>query len=193
VGWLLNSIPSWLAGQVANALNRLWGLLTATVLWVPDVTGLPQVQRLTSTSTAVVNAGFVLAILAAGVGDQFPTLVGGAHVVLQGRMTPTGVPGGEPLVQIGRLGVHLRLSRPADNDVAEQSHPACGTEHLVRSLPGNRRVDPMPRRCSHEDIEASTAVVPLLERRRLDVDVAEGGEPLASERGHFRARLDGGH
>ena len=28
---------------------------------------------------------------------------------------------------------------------------------------------------------------------RLDFDVAEGGEPLASQRGHFRARLDGGH
>ena len=67
MGWLLNSIPGWLAGQVANALNRLWGLLTATVLWVPDVTGLPQVQRLTSTSTAVVNTGFVLAVIAAGV------------------------------------------------------------------------------------------------------------------------------
>src|SRR5882724_11499763 len=37
------------------------------MLWVPDVTGLPQVQRLTGTSTAVVNTGFVLAVIAAGV------------------------------------------------------------------------------------------------------------------------------
>jgi hypothetical protein len=55
------------AGQVAAALNRLWALLTGTVLWVPDVTGLPQVQRLTGTSTAVVNTGFVLAVIGAGV------------------------------------------------------------------------------------------------------------------------------
>ena len=67
MGWLLNSIPRWFAGQVAAALNRLWALLSGTVLWVPDVTGLPQVQRLTSTSLAVVDASFVLAIVAAGV------------------------------------------------------------------------------------------------------------------------------
>jgi hypothetical protein len=34
---------------------------------------------------------------------------------------------------------------------------------------------------------------PAPERRILDLDVAEGGEPLASERGHARAGLDGGH
>jgi hypothetical protein len=67
VGWLLNGIPRWLAGQVAAALNRLWGLLSGTMLWVPDVTALPQVQRLTGTSLAVVNTGFVLAVIAAGV------------------------------------------------------------------------------------------------------------------------------
>ncbi len=67
MGWLLNAIPRWLAGQVAAALNRLWGLLSGTVLWVPDVTALPQVQRLTGTSLAVVNTGFVLAVIAAGV------------------------------------------------------------------------------------------------------------------------------
>lgn len=67
MGWLLDAIPRWLAGQVAEALNRLWGLLTSTVLWVPDVTGLPQVQQLTNASTVVVNTGFVLAILTAGV------------------------------------------------------------------------------------------------------------------------------
>ncbi len=32
-----------------------------------------------------------------------------------------------------------------------------------------------------------------LERRILDLDVAEGAEPLASKRGHARAGLDGGH
>jgi hypothetical protein len=51
----------------------------------------------------------------------------------------------------------------------------------------------VPRRSGHEDIEAPSTVVPLLERRIPDLDVAEGGKPLASERGHARAGLDGGH
>jgi hypothetical protein len=59
--------------------------------------------------------------------------------------------------------------------------------------PANGRVDPVPRRCGHEDIEAAPAVVPFLEHRILDFNVAEGGEPLASERGHARAGLDGGY
>jgi hypothetical protein len=108
-------------------------------------------------------------------------------------MTPAGVPGGKPLVEVGGLGVHLRLSRPTDNNVAEQRHPTSGTEHVVCSLPANRRIDPVPRRRSHEDIEARAVVVPLLKPRRLDFDVAEGSEPSASERGHSRARLEGGH
>jgi hypothetical protein len=37
----------------------------------------------------------------------------------------------------------------------------------------------VPRRRGHENIEAAAAVVPFLEPRRLDFDVAEGGEPLA--------------
>jgi hypothetical protein len=96
-------------------------------------------------------------------------------------------------VDIGGLGVYLRLSRPTDNNVAEQRHPASGTKHVVRSLPADRRVDPMPRRGGHEGIEVSAAVVPLLERRRLDFDVVEGGDPPASEYGHLCAWLDGGH
>jgi hypothetical protein len=115
------------------------------------------------------------------------------HVVLKWGMTPAGVPRGEPLVQIGGLGVHLRLSRPAYNDIAEQRHPTSGTEHVVRSPPADRRVDPVPRRRRDEDIEASTTVVPLLERRRLDVDVGEAADSMAGECGHLRARLDGGH
>jgi hypothetical protein len=67
VGWLLNAIPKWLAGQVAHALAGLWRLLAATALTVPDVTVLPQVRQLTATSMVVVNTCFVLAVIAAGV------------------------------------------------------------------------------------------------------------------------------
>jgi hypothetical protein len=63
----------------------------------------------------------------------------------------------------------------------------------MRPAPANGRVNPGPRRRGHEDIEAPSAVIPLLERRILDQDVADGGEPLTRERGHARAQLDAGH
>ena len=60
MGRLLNAIPRWLLGLVLQALDRLWGLLSQTVLTVPDVTGLPQVRQITGTSTMVVNTCFGL-------------------------------------------------------------------------------------------------------------------------------------
>src|SRR6266700_2761183 len=130
---------------------------------------------------------------AAGVFDQSPAFACHPHLVLERRMTPAGVAGGKSLMQIGGLGVYLRLTRPADNNVAEQRHPSPGMEQVMRPAPANGRVDPVPRRRGHQDIEAPSAAVPLLERRILDLDVAEGGEPLASQRGHARAGLDGGY
>ena len=66
-------------------------------------------------------------------------------------------------------------------------------KQIARPRPADRRVHPVPRRRGDEDVEAPTAIVPLLEPRRLDRDVAEGGEPLAGERGRLGARLDGSH
>src|SRR5258708_16794711 len=43
---------------------------------------------------------------AAGIVDQSPTLVGGAHVVLEWRMTPSRGPGGGPLREIGAPRLH---------------------------------------------------------------------------------------
>jgi hypothetical protein len=37
----------------------------------------------------------------------------------------------------------------------------------------------VPRRRGDQQVEAPTAVVPLLERRPLDADIAEGGDPSA--------------
>lgn len=96
-------------------------------------------------------------------------------------------------MEFGGLRVHLEVSRPADDDVADQRHPSSGMEHLARSSPADRRVDPVPGRRSYEDIEPPTAVVPLFERRRLDLDVRECVEPLAGERGHAITGLDGNH
>jgi hypothetical protein len=55
-------------------------------------------------------------------------------------------------------------------------------EHVMRPAPAGGRVDPVPRRRGHQDIEAPAAVVLLLERRRPGLDVAERGEPLAARR-----------
>jgi hypothetical protein len=48
---------------VIGGLNILWNLLSATAFNSPDVTLLPQVKAISSTSLAVVNAVYVLAIL----------------------------------------------------------------------------------------------------------------------------------
>src|SRR5258708_26152094 len=104
---------------------------------------------------------------APGVFDQSPALIRHPHLVLERRMTPIGVAGGKSLVEIGGLGVHLRLTRPANNNVAEQRHPTSGMENVMRSAPANGPVDPVPRPCGPEDIEPPSPLVPLLERAIL--------------------------
>jgi hypothetical protein len=66
--WLLSDVVKWvLANAVLSSLNALWGMLAATQLTNPDVTVLPQVAAITSRSHLVVNIGFVLAIITAGI------------------------------------------------------------------------------------------------------------------------------
>ena len=67
MGWLFNSAIDWLTRLVLDALNMLWGLLLQTALMTPNVTTLPQVNDVTTTSLVVVNSGFVLAIIAVAV------------------------------------------------------------------------------------------------------------------------------
>jgi hypothetical protein len=57
----------WLLGLTLDAIKALWGLLAGTAFTTPDVTSLPQVQAITSTSLTVVNVGFVLMIITAGI------------------------------------------------------------------------------------------------------------------------------
>jgi hypothetical protein len=64
---LLDAVTGWLAGAAADAINTVWDLLTATLLMVPDVTQLPQVHTFNARTLAIVNACFVLAIVAVGV------------------------------------------------------------------------------------------------------------------------------
>jgi hypothetical protein len=64
--WLYNGLIEWLAERVTGMLGGLVSLLTATFFTSPDVTGFPQVQALVGRSIVVLNAAFVLAIIAAG-------------------------------------------------------------------------------------------------------------------------------
>ena len=62
-----NQALDFLAQAVLLVIKTLWGLLSQTAFTTPDVTSLPQVTAITSTSLMIVNVGFVLAILTAGI------------------------------------------------------------------------------------------------------------------------------
>ena len=76
--WLYNGLIDWLAERVQGMLGGLVSFLTATFFTSPDVTVFPQAQLLASRSIVVVNAAFVLAIIAAGA-------IGMTHGTLQIR------------------------------------------------------------------------------------------------------------
>ena len=76
--WLYNGLIEWLAERVQGMLGGLVSFLTATFFTSPDVTIFPQAQLLASRSIVVVNAAFVLAIIAAGA-------IGMTHGTLQIR------------------------------------------------------------------------------------------------------------
>ena len=67
IGWMFDQAVAWLLGFTRDTLNTVWRLLAATLFHLPDVTGLPQVAALSSRSLAVVNTGFVVVIMAAGI------------------------------------------------------------------------------------------------------------------------------
>src|SRR5947208_16903886 len=67
MGWLFESALSWLTGKILDALNALWNLLLHLALTIPDVTTLPQVRDITTTSLVIVNTAYGLAIIAVGV------------------------------------------------------------------------------------------------------------------------------
>jgi len=64
--WVLNKIMEWLVGAVLGVFNTIISMIEHGLLISPDVTGLPQIQALTGTSTWVVDTCFVLVFLAAG-------------------------------------------------------------------------------------------------------------------------------
>ncbi|MGN9811459.1 conjugal transfer protein TrbL family protein [Micromonospora sp. BQ11] len=76
----MNGLVAWLAERVVDLLGALLAFLTSSIFLSPDVTVLPQVQAITDKSALVVNACFILAIIAAGittmVGDSVETRYG---------------------------------------------------------------------------------------------------------------------
>ncbi|GAA4471002.1 hypothetical protein [Phytohabitans houttuyneae] len=64
---LMDQVARWLGGFAASVINTVWGWLSATVLLVPNVTVLPQVQAIHDRSLAIVNVCFILAIVAVAV------------------------------------------------------------------------------------------------------------------------------
>lgn len=95
-------------------------------------------------------------------------------------------------MQVRGLGVHLWLARPAHHHGADQCHPPVGAKDTMSTRPSDRRIDPVPRRCSDQQVEAAPAVVPVLEPRCLDLDVLEPAHPIPGDRGQCGTRLDGG-
>jgi hypothetical protein len=67
VDWLMNGLLQWLAERVVDLLGELLALLTSSVFLSPDVTVLPQVQTIAGKSALVVNACYLLAVIAAGI------------------------------------------------------------------------------------------------------------------------------
>lgn len=63
IGPMIDAIIKWCAGVIVGGLNILWDLLSATAFTTPDVTVLAEVKTIASTSLAVVNTVYVLAIL----------------------------------------------------------------------------------------------------------------------------------
>lgn len=67
IGWMFDQAVVWLLEFTRDTLNTVWRLLAATLFHLPDVTGLPQVAALSSQALTVVNTGFVVVIMAAGI------------------------------------------------------------------------------------------------------------------------------
>lgn len=64
---LLDGLLDWIAAQLTDILDLLWGLLSDTFLIVPQVSALPQVQSLSARSLMVVNTSFIVVIIICGV------------------------------------------------------------------------------------------------------------------------------
>ena len=85
VNWLMNGLVSWLAETVNDLLGGLLAFLTSSIFVSPDITVLPQVRAIAGNAALVVNACFVVAVIAAGIavmlGDSLETQYHVKHLV----------------------------------------------------------------------------------------------------------------
>ena len=85
VTWLMDGLVGWLAETVTNLLGGLLAFLTSSIFVSPDITVLPQVRSIAGNSALIVNACFVVAVIAAGVavmlGDSVETQYHVKHLV----------------------------------------------------------------------------------------------------------------
>ncbi|MEU4427840.1 hypothetical protein AB0F81_45060, partial [Actinoplanes sp. NPDC024001] len=65
--WFIDATLGWLASAVLAVIAVLWTLLSNTAFITPDVTALPSVLGIAGRASMIVNVGFVLAVIAAGV------------------------------------------------------------------------------------------------------------------------------
>ena len=65
--WLMDGLVSWLAEKVVDLLSGLLAILASSLFVSPDVTVLPQVKSIADKSALIVNACFILAIIAVGI------------------------------------------------------------------------------------------------------------------------------
>ena len=63
----MDGLVTWLAEQVTDLLGGLLAFLASSLLLSPDVTVLPQVTSIAGKGALVVNACFIMAIIAAGI------------------------------------------------------------------------------------------------------------------------------
>lgn len=67
VDWMMDGLVSWLAEKVVDLLGGLLAFLASSMFVSPDVTVLPQVTSIADKSALVVDASFILAIIAVGI------------------------------------------------------------------------------------------------------------------------------
>jgi hypothetical protein len=65
--WLMDGLVGWLAERVIDLLSGLLSVLASSLFLSPDVTVLPQVTSIAGKSALVVDACFILAIIAVGI------------------------------------------------------------------------------------------------------------------------------
>jgi hypothetical protein len=75
--WLMDGLVGWLAEKAVDLLGGLVAFLASSLFTSPDVTVLPQVTSIAGRASLIVNACFVLAIIAVGIvtmtGDSVET------------------------------------------------------------------------------------------------------------------------